>query len=347
MKKRILGTLFGFLALFSHVWLGYDNLPVSSAEHAPEMACIAAPLHDLRCCLPDKSQSMTLTGQAACQTSKLALDIKVINSLGHAHIEATADDALAALDAYHDAAMAHHDTARLCADRGITYMPMVFSSQRGVSKRAEAVLHLAAFFFASRGYARSRRLCLRHWRDLLHSRPLRRTRHSAAGGGDARGQLCGGRPQGPFGQQPSRRRLTTLAATTAANATALLRAARPHRVCPPWAPVERFPSRVLILRVADFRTGCVQEWRPTAGTVAHNLRPLGAKSSPVLDGLPYNGALPHSSPRTRPSDNATTTTTLTVWAPVKRTRPDAAQPQLWQPCVLARPDAARRTQAHA
>jgi hypothetical protein len=76
--------------------------------------------------------------------ARLALDVKVINSLGTSHIDATRADPLVAMEAYHDKALAHQQTEARCRHQGITYVPMVFTAQGGMAKRAEAVLHQIA-----------------------------------------------------------------------------------------------------------------------------------------------------------------------------------------------------------
>jgi hypothetical protein len=83
-------------------------------------------------------------GPGSSPLDRLALDVKVINALGPAHIEATAQHPLAAAEAYHDHAMALQQTATRCAERGITYAPLVFTAQGGMASRAEAVLHQIA-----------------------------------------------------------------------------------------------------------------------------------------------------------------------------------------------------------
>ena len=75
---------------------------------------------------------------------RAALDIKVVNALGRDYIDATRADPLAATELYHAKAMQHEDTATRCAAQGITYIPMVFTAQGGIGKRAEAVLHQLA-----------------------------------------------------------------------------------------------------------------------------------------------------------------------------------------------------------
>lgn len=76
--------------------------------------------------------------------TRLALDVKVINALGAGHLEATRGDPLAAAEAYHDKALNMQQTAALCDAQGVTYVPMVFTAQGGIARRAEAILHQIA-----------------------------------------------------------------------------------------------------------------------------------------------------------------------------------------------------------
>lgn len=71
-------------------------------------------------------------------------DIRVVNSLGRAHAEATANDPRASFQTAHDAARTYQQTAALCAQRGLMYVPMVCAAQGGLGRRAEAVLHQLA-----------------------------------------------------------------------------------------------------------------------------------------------------------------------------------------------------------
>jgi hypothetical protein len=80
----------------------------------------------------------------ASPLDRLALDVKVINALGASHLEATSQNPLAAAEAYHDHALAVQHTAERCAEQGITYVPLVFTAQGGMTSRAEAVLHQVA-----------------------------------------------------------------------------------------------------------------------------------------------------------------------------------------------------------
>jgi hypothetical protein len=73
--------------------------------------------------------------------ARIALDIKVVNALGQDYLALTCRDPLAAAEAYHDRALAHDQTEARCARQGITYVPMVFTAQGGISKKAEAIMH--------------------------------------------------------------------------------------------------------------------------------------------------------------------------------------------------------------
>lgn len=75
---------------------------------------------------PDAVPAAALT-----PTTSLALNIKAINTLGRAHADATAEDPRAALERYHDVAMAYQNTGTLCALRGLLYVTMVFAAQGG------------------------------------------------------------------------------------------------------------------------------------------------------------------------------------------------------------------------
>ena len=76
--------------------------------------------------------------------AKTALDIKIINALGATHRDATRLHPLGAAEAYHNHALEHQQTERLCAQQGVLYVPVVFTAQGGISKRAEAILHQIA-----------------------------------------------------------------------------------------------------------------------------------------------------------------------------------------------------------
>ena len=73
-----------------------------------------------------------------------ALDIKVVNALGRRYIDGTRCDPLSATVQYHDEAMLHNQTAAKCAAQGVSYVPMVFTAQGGMGKKAEAILHQLA-----------------------------------------------------------------------------------------------------------------------------------------------------------------------------------------------------------
>ena len=73
---------------------------------------------------------------------KVALDVKVINSLGPSHFNSTLVSSLAAADEYRLEVMEHLDTASRCAERNVRYEPMVFTAQGGIQSNAESLLTL-------------------------------------------------------------------------------------------------------------------------------------------------------------------------------------------------------------
>ena len=77
-------------------------------------------------------------------TARLALDVKVIIAVGASHLTATCNDPLAAAESYRDKVLDEQQTAARCAAQGITYVPMVFTAQGGIARRAEAILHQIA-----------------------------------------------------------------------------------------------------------------------------------------------------------------------------------------------------------
>ena len=81
-----------------------------------------------------------LVDDPVTRIEKVALDIKVINSLGPGHIEATMHSSSAAADAYRVQALEHQDTARRCLERGIRYEPLVFTAQGGMQSRTESFI---------------------------------------------------------------------------------------------------------------------------------------------------------------------------------------------------------------
>ena len=70
----------------------------------------------------------------------MALDVKVINALGRTHLEESANDGLAAAEAYRQQQIEHLNTGNLCAAQNVSYQPRVFTIQGGCERHAEAVL---------------------------------------------------------------------------------------------------------------------------------------------------------------------------------------------------------------
>ena len=71
---------------------------------------------------------------------KTAWDVKVINSLGQGHLDATLQGSTLAAEAYRMQQLEHLNTASLCAEKGINYVPLVFTTQGGIERHAEATL---------------------------------------------------------------------------------------------------------------------------------------------------------------------------------------------------------------
>ena len=71
---------------------------------------------------------------------RTALDVKVINAMGQGHLEDTCVGGLVAAEAYREQQKQHLNTADLCAQRGISYEPLVFTAQGGMERHAEAIL---------------------------------------------------------------------------------------------------------------------------------------------------------------------------------------------------------------
>ena len=106
--------------------------------------------------LIERALNVVPGAQGSSPLARLALDVKVINALGRGHLDATLEGSLAAADAYHDVALGHQRTAERCAEQGITYVPMVFTAQGGITRRAEAVLHQIAAHVASAEHSSER-----------------------------------------------------------------------------------------------------------------------------------------------------------------------------------------------
>ncbi len=73
----------------------------------------------------------------------------MINAVGPEHRDATRADPVQALTAYRRKALSLQNTARLCADQGIMYEPLVFSAQGGVEPKAETILTRLAALVAA------------------------------------------------------------------------------------------------------------------------------------------------------------------------------------------------------
>jgi hypothetical protein len=80
---------------------------------------------------------------------RLAIDVKVINALAPAHLDATSREPCGAATAYFEKVCAQNQTAARCAAQGILYLPAVFTVQGGFEKRAEALLQQLAAKVAS------------------------------------------------------------------------------------------------------------------------------------------------------------------------------------------------------
>ena len=79
-------------------------------------------------------------GSASRSVERLALDIKVINSLGVGHYADTLEGPLVAAGKYRDAASARDNVRAKCAEKGVRYEPLVFTAQGGCEKHAEAII---------------------------------------------------------------------------------------------------------------------------------------------------------------------------------------------------------------
>jgi len=71
---------------------------------------------------------------------RTAIDVKVINGLGQSHFGASLICGRSAAEAYRITQLEHLNTQSLCAARGITYEPVVFTVQGGMERHAEALL---------------------------------------------------------------------------------------------------------------------------------------------------------------------------------------------------------------
>jgi hypothetical protein len=71
---------------------------------------------------------------------RLALDIKVINALGPGHYQDTLDGPLVAAAKYREESCNRANVRTRCAAKGVRYEPLVFTTQGGCEKHAEAIL---------------------------------------------------------------------------------------------------------------------------------------------------------------------------------------------------------------
>ena len=83
-------------------------------------------------------------GPAAEGTTKVALDLAVINALGQGQHQLTFEGQLRAAIAYSKTKREHLRTHEKCAENGIAFEPLVFEAQGGVEPRAAAILHRIA-----------------------------------------------------------------------------------------------------------------------------------------------------------------------------------------------------------
>ena len=71
---------------------------------------------------------------------RVALDIKVINALGAGHYQDTLDGPLVAAVKYREASCNRANVRTRCAAVGVRYEPLVFTTQGGCEKHAEAII---------------------------------------------------------------------------------------------------------------------------------------------------------------------------------------------------------------
>jgi hypothetical protein len=71
---------------------------------------------------------------------RVALDIKVINALGPGHYQESLDGPLVAAENYREAACSRGNVRARCAAKGVRYEPLVFTTQGGCEKHAEAII---------------------------------------------------------------------------------------------------------------------------------------------------------------------------------------------------------------
>ena len=66
--------------------------------------------------------------------------MKVINALGSGHYQDTLEGPLVAAEKYRETACSRGDVRARCAAKGVRYEPLVFTTQGGCEKRAEAII---------------------------------------------------------------------------------------------------------------------------------------------------------------------------------------------------------------
>ena len=83
-----------------------------------------------------------IDGSTAATTvpERLALDVKVINSLGQGHFQDTLQGPLVAAEKYRDASTVRNNVRARCAAKGVRYEPLVFTTQGACERRAEAII---------------------------------------------------------------------------------------------------------------------------------------------------------------------------------------------------------------
>ena len=79
-------------------------------------------------------------GSGSRPQERVALDIKVINALGQGHYNDTQEGPLVAAERYRVAACSRARIFDRCAERGIRYEPLVFTTQGAMEKHSEAIL---------------------------------------------------------------------------------------------------------------------------------------------------------------------------------------------------------------
>ena len=71
---------------------------------------------------------------------RVALDVKFTNALGASHFDETLQGSQVAASNYRDFACEHQQTRHRCAEKGVRYEPVVFTTQGGLEPHGEALL---------------------------------------------------------------------------------------------------------------------------------------------------------------------------------------------------------------